>query len=99
MPKPLRTHSRDGDLFALSAGVPDQPALILLHGWPLSSAIFEPVVDRLGEHFFVLAFDLPRVGKSTAGAGSALKTDLAATILDGAESVGAKSILLAGLDV
>lgn len=98
MPKPLRLHCADGELFALSSGAPEQPALILLHGWPLSSAIFAPVIDRLGRDFFVLAFDLPGVGKSSV-VRSALKTDLARTILDASESVGAKSILFAGLDV
>lgn len=99
MPLPLRIPVVDGELFAQSAGSPQQPAVILLHGWPLSSAIFAPVIDRLGDDFFTLAFDLPGVGRSTAKAKSALKTDIAETILDGAEAAGARSILFAGLDV
>jgi pimeloyl-ACP methyl ester carboxylesterase len=66
MPKSIQATLDSGRLFALTAGSPQQPALILLHGWPQSSAIFESIVDRLGEHFFVLAFDLPGVGQSTA---------------------------------
>lgn len=99
MPKNVRVPHNDGELFALSAGSPRHPALILLHGWPLSSAIFTPVVDRLGEDFFVLAFDLPGVGQSTATVGSGLKTDIAAAILDSAEALDARSTLFAGLDV
>jgi len=99
MPNPVTAETSSGELFALTAGSRDRPALILLHGWPLSSAIFEPVIDRLGESFYVLAFDLPGIGKSTGHAGSVLKTDIAATILDAAETIGAKSILFAGLDV
>ena len=99
MAKALHVPMNGAELFALSAGSPRQPAVILLHGWPLSHAIFEPVVDRLGENFFVLAFDLPGIGQSTARAKSALKTDIAATILDAAEALGAGSILFAGLDV
>jgi pimeloyl-ACP methyl ester carboxylesterase len=99
MPRPICIARRDGEFFALSSGSPTQPALILLHGWPQSSAVFAPVVDRLGEEFFVLAFDLPGVGQSTASVKSGLKTDIAVAMLDAAESVGARSILFAGLDV
>jgi pimeloyl-ACP methyl ester carboxylesterase len=99
VPNPIDIKTSAGRLFALTAGSVHEPALILLHGWPQSSAVFEPVVDRLGNDFFVLAFDLPGIGQSSARAASALKTDIAATILDAAESLGAGSILIAGLDV
>ena len=99
MPKTIQAPCGNGELFGLSAGSPRQPGLILLHGWPLSSAIFAPVIDHLGEDFFVLAFDLPGVGQSTTTLKSALKWDIAAAVLDAAESLGARSILFAGLDV
>jgi pimeloyl-ACP methyl ester carboxylesterase len=46
-------------LSARVAGSPANSAMVLLHGWPLSSAIWEPVLEPLGTNHFVLAFDLP----------------------------------------
>lgn len=87
------------ELAARAAGSSGKPALILLHGWPLSGRVFEPVIDRLGEDSFVLAFDLPAVGASRGAPASAEKSVLADLILTAAEAQGATSIIVAGLDV
>lgn len=42
------------------------PALVLLHGIGESSVGWNPVIDRLAEHFDVLAIDLPGFGRSPA---------------------------------
>jgi pimeloyl-ACP methyl ester carboxylesterase len=86
-------------LAATMAGDSAKPALVLLHGWPQSRRLFERVVDPLAEEFFTLAFDLPEVGDSRGPPPSAEKTVLADIVLSAAEKVGAKTILIAGLDV
>jgi pimeloyl-ACP methyl ester carboxylesterase len=82
-----------------AAGDRASPALVLLHGWPHSSALYEGVLEKLGASFRVLAFDLPAVGGSRGLPRSAEKMHLADVILTAAEKVGAHSILVAGVDV
>lgn len=86
-------------LGARRAGNPDHNALILLHGWPHCSALYEDVLDELAVDRFVLAFDLPAIGASLGAPFSAEKIVLADLVLQGAEKLGAKSIVMAGLDV
>jgi pimeloyl-[acyl-carrier protein] methyl ester esterase len=38
--------------------------LVLLHGWGMNSAVWEPVIDQLGQHFKVTCVDLPGHGFS-----------------------------------
>jgi pimeloyl-ACP methyl ester carboxylesterase len=56
-------------------------------------------MHKLAEDFFVLAFDLPGIGASRGLPHSAAKSVLADLLLTAAESVGAHSIVVAGLDV
>lgn len=55
----LRVHYRE-------AGLPGQPLLVLLHPSPRSSAMYEPWMPRLAQHFHVLAPDTPGYGASDA---------------------------------
>jgi pimeloyl-ACP methyl ester carboxylesterase len=81
------------------AGHASRPALVLLHGWPHSSAIYADVLDELGRDSYVLAFDLPDIGASRGAPPSAEKHVLADIVLAAAETLGARSILIAGFDV
>ena len=38
--------------------------LVLLHGWGVNSAVWEPVVEQLSQHFCLYLVDLPGFGKS-----------------------------------
>lgn len=38
--------------------------LVLLHGWGMTSAIWEPVLEELSQHFCVYVVDLPGFGQS-----------------------------------
>jgi pimeloyl-[acyl-carrier protein] methyl ester esterase len=40
------------------------PALVLLHGWGMNGAIFNPLLEYLNEDFELLCVDLPGHGKS-----------------------------------
>ncbi|TGT75580.1 alpha/beta hydrolase [bacterium M00.F.Ca.ET.159.01.1.1] len=81
------------------AGDAQKPALVLLHGWPHSRALYDGVLDALSVDFHVLAPDLPNIGDSYGAPPSAEKTVLADIVLEAAESVDARDILIAGLDV
>ena len=81
------------------AGDPSKPGLVLLHGWPHSKELYELVLEELGAEHFALAFDLPAIGDSRGAPRSAEKTELADVLLGASERLGAKSIVVAGLDV
>jgi pimeloyl-ACP methyl ester carboxylesterase len=92
--------ARHGVEIALQvAGIPSRPALVLLHGWPHSHALYGPVIGDLAEQFFVLAPDLPEIGESRGTPRSADKTVLADVLLAAAEQAGAHDIVIAGIDV
>ncbi|TIQ36293.1 MAG: alpha/beta hydrolase [Mesorhizobium sp.] len=87
------------NIAASRAGDAKKPALILLHGWPHSRALYDGVLDALSVNFYVLAPDLPNIGDSNGAPSSAEKTVLADVVLKAAESADAHDILIAGLDV
>jgi len=60
-----RTVKVDGlSIFYREAGPPDAPVLLLLHGLPSSSRMFEPLLSRLSDHFHMIAPDYPGFGHS-----------------------------------
>jgi pimeloyl-ACP methyl ester carboxylesterase len=90
----------DNVSIALSvAGDPSRPALLLLHGWPHSRALFHGVLDELSNDFYVLAPDLPAIGDSRGAPAASDKATLAHILLTAAERAGAKEIIVAGVDV
>lgn len=48
----------------VTAGVPSNPAILLLHGFPSSSRTFRGIIPRLSEVAYVVAPDLPGFGES-----------------------------------
>jgi pimeloyl-ACP methyl ester carboxylesterase len=89
---------RELSLAYREAGNPKDPALILLHGWPHSSALYAGVLDDLAANSWVLAFDLPGIGESRGAPSSGEKTVLADLVLSAAEALGAHSIVISGID-
>src|SRR6267142_3891847 len=60
-----RTTQVDGvSIFYREAGPKDAPTLLLLHGLPSSSRMFEPLFARLSEHYHLVAPDYPGFGHS-----------------------------------
>jgi pimeloyl-ACP methyl ester carboxylesterase len=86
-------------LGALVAGNAQDPALVLLHGWPHSKEAYDEVIEELGEEHFTIAFDLPAIGESRGAPASSEKRVLADLLLGAAQSLGARSPLIAGFDV
>jgi pimeloyl-ACP methyl ester carboxylesterase len=52
-------------LYLREAGPADAPALVFLHGLWLSSAMWQPQIERLSHDYHCLAPDLPEHGQST----------------------------------
>jgi pimeloyl-ACP methyl ester carboxylesterase len=55
-------------VFYREAGPADAPTLLLLHGFPSSSRMYEPLLTRLGDTFHLVAPDFPGFGHSGAPA-------------------------------
>jgi pimeloyl-ACP methyl ester carboxylesterase len=52
------------DVFYREAGPPEAPAVVLLHGLPSSSRMFEPLLQRLADAYRLIAPDYPGFGHS-----------------------------------
>ena len=64
-----RTVIVDGlSIFYREAGRPDAPTLLLLHGFPSSSRMYEPLLTRLSTYYHLVAPDYPGFGHSDAPA-------------------------------
>jgi pimeloyl-ACP methyl ester carboxylesterase len=60
-----RTIQVDGlSIFYREAGPKDAPTLLLLHGLPSSSRMFEPLFTQLSDHYHLVAPDYPGFGHS-----------------------------------
>ncbi len=66
------------DIFYREAGPASAPTILLLHGFPSSSRMWEPLFTRLGDSFHLVAPDYPDFGHSeTPDPGQAdIQTDL-----------------------
>jgi pimeloyl-ACP methyl ester carboxylesterase len=51
-------------IFYREAGPEDAPTLLMLHGFPSSSRMYEPLFDRLSDHYRLIAPDYPGFGHS-----------------------------------
>ena len=64
-PTHYRTVAIDGlSIFYREAGPKDGPTILLLHGLPSSSRMFEPLFDRLADRYHLIAPDYPGFGHS-----------------------------------
>lgn len=82
-----------------------KPVLVLVHGWGMNARVFDPLADRLAEHFDVRGFDLPGHGGRVAQAVNTLEAwadALAGALPDDANllgwSLGGQVALRAALD-
>jgi pimeloyl-ACP methyl ester carboxylesterase len=64
-PTVYRTAQVDGlSIFYREAGPKDAPTILLLHGLPSSSRMFEPLLTRLADKYHLIAPDYPGFGHS-----------------------------------
>lgn len=66
-----RRHSRvassDGvELAVVQAGDPQRPTVALIHGFPSTKEMWDPVIELLAERFHVVAYDVRGAGTSAA---------------------------------
>jgi pimeloyl-ACP methyl ester carboxylesterase len=62
-----RSENLDGlSIFYREAGPRDAPVILLLHGLPSSSRMFEPLLTRLADRYHLIAPDYPGFGHSDA---------------------------------
>jgi pimeloyl-ACP methyl ester carboxylesterase len=54
------------DLAVFERGEPDRPTVVLVHGYPDTSAVWQPVADRLADRFHVVTYDVRGAGRSAA---------------------------------
>lgn len=59
-----RTQVGKHSIFYREAGPTDAPVLLLLHGFPSSSRMYKPLLDRLSDRFRLIAPDYPGFGHS-----------------------------------
>src|ERR1700722_16140005 len=60
-----RTVKVDGlNIFYREAGPKDAPTILLLHGLPSSSRMFQPLLTRLSDSYHLVAPDYPGFGHS-----------------------------------
>jgi pimeloyl-ACP methyl ester carboxylesterase len=78
-----RTSQVDGtEIFYREGGDPADPTLLLLHGFPSSSAQYQQLMDRLEERYHVIAPDYPGFGQSAPLSGTTT-FDRIADVIDG----------------
>lgn len=56
----------DADVFYRIAGTPENPAILLLHGFPSSSHQYRELIPLLAKDFYVVAPDFPGFGQTRA---------------------------------
>jgi pimeloyl-ACP methyl ester carboxylesterase len=54
------------NIFYREAGPADAPTLLMLHGFPSSSRMYDPLLARLAQHYHLVAPDYPGFGHSDA---------------------------------
>jgi pimeloyl-ACP methyl ester carboxylesterase len=93
-----RTVKVDGfSIFYREAGRPDASAILLLHGFPSSSRMFDPLFSRLSAHFRLIAPDYPGFGHSDAPSAKEFAytfDHIAAVIGDFTEALGLHDYVL-----
>lgn len=69
----MRVRSADGlELHAVSWGDRDRPAVVLVHGYPDTSAVWKPIAEQLATDHHVIAYDVRGAGASDAPRGPGL---------------------------
>jgi pimeloyl-ACP methyl ester carboxylesterase len=86
-----------GNIHYLTAG--QGPAVILLHGYTQTSAMWRPIIPKLAGKFTVIAPDLPGIGDSSIPKGGITMKSAAIAIHELARSLGIKKTRVVGHDI
>jgi pimeloyl-[acyl-carrier protein] methyl ester esterase len=80
-------------LYHESFGSKEKPSLIMLHGWGMSSAIWNSILPTLTPHFYVTVVDIPGLGRSAGIEGAVTIEAVAAAIVSELESSTAEPLV------
>lgn len=95
MSEPVLVHGHRASF--LTAGRPDgRPVLLLVHGLAGDKHTWDPVLDRLGEHAYVLAPDLPGHGDAEEAGGDCSIPGYAAYLRDLLRVLGVSRVTVVG---
>jgi pimeloyl-ACP methyl ester carboxylesterase len=86
-------------LHVVTAGPPDAPALVLLHGWPESWATWRELIALAGPEYRAVAIDLPGIGGSGRGSASGAKLGIARMVHGLVTAMGLTGVTLVGHDI
>jgi pimeloyl-ACP methyl ester carboxylesterase len=75
------------------------PALLLLHGWPLTWYSWRKVMPTLAQHFTVIVPDMPGLGDSAPSPSGYEKANIATQMHALVTELGYKDVLLVGHDM
>lgn len=85
-----------GQLHYRYAGDKTSPAIVLLHQVPSNSAMFELLMDRLKDNYFLIAPDFPGFGLSDPLAGTLSIEALSDVVLLGLDALNVQSMTVFG---
>jgi len=90
LPDGLHVHYRD-------EGDPKGPVLVLVHGYSASAADWDDWAKRLGDHYHIIAPDLPGHGLTRAPKGYRTGPEVQVKVVDAVtEALGLRSFVIAG---
>ena len=84
------------ELYIRETGTKDAPAILFLHGSPLSSRMWEPQFDALARSYMVVRYDASGYGRSTVPDSSVSGTNELAALL---RFLGIKKATLVGMSM
>ncbi|SMH28281.1 Pimeloyl-ACP methyl ester carboxylesterase [Rathayibacter oskolensis] len=73
------------------------PAIVLLHESPRTSAVYEPVMEALGEHTTTLAFDTPGFGQSDSAPAGQPLAEYARILVQALDALGVGEFVPVGM--
>ena len=88
----------DVSIHAVTAGLAGKPVILFLHGFSENWLAFKDVMTVLANNFYVVAVDLPGVGKSDK-IDSVNKRTIARYVKGVVDSMGLTNVTLVGHDV
>jgi len=89
----------DASIHTVTAGPPDAPALVLLHGWPESWVTWRELIPLAAPAHRIVAIDLPGIGGSSRGSTPGSKAGIARLVHGLVSILGLHDVTLVGHDV
>ena len=88
-----------GRIHIAQSGLPSNPAILFLHGWPENWRSYEKVMELAGKTLFAVAIDLPGVGDSVFPGAPFLKVEIAKLVHQVVKKINLNDLTIVGHDV